>query len=132
MKRILILVLCIVSVHVVFAGNKTHMNGPGPSQSQQESTYDNQIPANYQQFKHSLLYQETQLGGIPASNYRGRTDNTMLYVAGGMAVVTTALVVLSSNSDDASGLGDAGTGILIGGGLSTVIFTTKFFVDKYR
>lgn len=132
MKKFILSFFSLFFIQFAFAanGNKTTL-------TDKENHSDNliqqhTIARNYQLFKYEFLNQETMPTGIPSANYRGRTDNTMLYVAGGMAVITTALVVLSANSGDSDGLGDAGTGILIGGGLSTAIITTKFFVDKYR
>jgi hypothetical protein len=71
--------------------------------------------------------------GIPAANYRGRDDYTMLYVAGGSLVLTAGFILLNGENEYTGEFFDeANTGMLIGGGVSALVFTTKFFIDKYR
>ena len=94
---------------------------------------DNSIPQNYQQLKYALLnFNGTSQQKIPRNNYRAGDDYLMLYVAGGVLVVTAAIVLINGTDEYSNGLGQANTGIIIGGGVMSGLIVTKYFVDKNR
>lgn len=92
-----------------------------------------EMPESYQQFKHQFLNTSRNFGNpIPAQNFRGGDDYTMLYVAGGLLAVTGGLAYLNSSQNGGGFFSSDNTGMLIGGGFSATVFLTKFFVDRYR
>jgi len=97
----------------------------------QNQITENSLPANYQQLKYRLLHLENKKNSFPAPSFQGQTNLTMLYVAGGLLVATSAFVFLNGYNNEQGYFSQANTGIIIGGGFSTVIFVTKFFVDQY-
>jgi len=92
-----------------------------------------EMPANYQQFKHRFLKNHDLQGQpLPAANYRGQDDYTMLYVSGGLLAVTGGMAYLNSSMNDGGFFSSNNTGLLIGGSFSAVVFVTKYFIDRYR
>ena len=91
------------------------------------------LPASYQQFKHQFL-----LNGNPSENarpfrsFKGTDDFTMLYVAGGLFVLTGGLAYVNGYNHSDGFFAPDNTGLIIGGSLSTAILLTKYFVDRYR
>jgi len=132
MKKLTLLILSILFTHTVFADNEKNVAPSQPEKANTTSFSESNLPLNYQQFKHQLLSRNAESSAIPAANYRGSDDYTMLYVAGGIAVVTTSFILLNGNNKYTGDFGTANTGMLIGGSISTATLLTKFFIDKYR
>jgi len=132
MKRLLILTFGILIMHSAFA-DKSSDNAPIlPDVEGNTSLTKTNLPENYQDFKYLLLNHNTKRSAIPAANYRGGDDYTMLYVAGGIAIATTSFILINGKNEYSGDFGTANTGMLIGGSISTATILTKFFIDKYR
>ena len=132
MKRLLILTFGILIMHSAFA-DKSSDNALILSDFEENTSLTKpNLPSNYQDFKYRLLNYHTKKSAIPAVNYRGGSDYTMLYVAGGIAAVTTSFILINGNNKYTGEFGSANTGMLIGGSISTATLLAKFFIDKYR
>jgi len=132
MKRLLILTFGILIMHSAFA-DKSSDNAPILHDVEgNTSLTKTNLPENYQDFKYLLLNHNTKRSAIPAANYRGGDDYTMLYVAGGIAIATTSFILINGKNEYSGDFGTANTGMLIGGSISTATLLTKFFIDKYR
>jgi hypothetical protein len=133
MKKLTILIISIFFMLPASAENDKNKTATGNTDEVTISSDKPQLPTNYQHFKYQLLNQNMKASGIPAANYRGRDDYTMLYVAGGSLVLTAGFILLNGENEYTGEFFDeANTGMLIGGGVSALVFTTKFFIDKYR
>ncbi len=133
MKKFFILIFCVLFF------NYTYSLGPKEDVSllSQDNDFNTEFTLNksYQQFKFQVKNFELQ----PDYNYanlrrrRKKQDNTMLYVAGGLAVATGVLILtnnpenFTSNSSSSVNLG-----IAIGGTVACGLFLTKHFVDRGR
>jgi len=101
--------------------------------------YSNQpqitLEQNYQQFKVQLINLENNNYTIPASllKKKKKSDNLMLYVAGGL-MVATGILILTNNPDHfvSNSASDANLGIAIGGTVATGMIVAKFFIDRKR
>lgn len=94
---------------------------------------------NYQQFKYQVInFNESELDPLSESSFmkrrkRNKNDNFMLYVAGGLAVATTTLILandpdnFTSNSSSSVNLG-----IAVGGTIACGMIVVKYFIDKSR
>jgi hypothetical protein len=98
----------------------------------QNQINNNLLPRNYQQFKHNLAYMNISHNKPSIINFGRRTDYTMLYVAGGILVATSSFVLINGNTGNQDYFSSSNIGVMIGGGISTVIFLTKFFLDQNR
>ena len=132
MKKLTLLILSILFTYTVFADNGENVVTIQPEKENTASFSKSNLPLNYQQFKHQLLSRDAEKSAIPAANYRGGDDYTVLYVAGGIAVVTTGFILLNGNNKYTGEFGSANTGMLIGGSISSAVLVTKYFIDKYR
>lgn len=125
MKKFFIIALLLIITAPAFA--EPLRDGIAGEETQTE------MPENYQQFKQQFLNTSRHSGNhIPAQNFRGQSDYTMLYVAGGLLAVTGGLAYLNANQNNSGFFSSDNTGMLIGGGFSATIFLTKYFVDRYR
>ncbi|OFX22002.1 MAG: hypothetical protein A2041_12305 [Bacteroidetes bacterium GWA2_31_9b] len=101
--------------------------------------YSNQpqitLDQNYQQFKIQLINLDNNNYTIPASllKKKKKSDNLMLYVAGGL-MVATGILILTNNPDNfvSNSASDANLGIAIGGTVATGMIVAKFFIDRKR
>jgi hypothetical protein len=133
MKKLIILIFCLLFVLPAAADNDDHHTADNNTSKATSSFTEAELPSNYQHFKHRVLNQNAKGPVIPAANYRGGDDYTMLYVAGGTLVVTAGFMFLNGKNDYTGDFMDeANTGILVGGSFSAIVFTTKYFIDKYR
>ena len=93
------------------------------------------LEQNYQQFKVQLINLEKNNYTIPASllKKKKKSDNLMLYVAGGL-MVATGILILTNNPDHfvSNSASDANLGIAIGGTVATGMIVAKFFIDRKR
>ena len=132
MKKLILLFLSIMFMHCAFAdGDNNNTSNDNESTTSQTEAYS-KLPANYQYFKHCLLDHNTRKQGIPVSNYRGGDDYIPLFIAGGILVATAGFVLINGKDEYTGKLGEANTGIIIGGGVSAIVITSKFFIEKYR
>jgi hypothetical protein len=92
-----------------------------------------ELPASYQQFKHQFLLNENMSENArPFRSFRSDDDFTMLYVAGGLLVLTGGLAYANGYNHSDGFFTPDNTGLIVGGSVSTAILLTKFFVDRYR
>ncbi len=129
MKKLLLL-----SILFLFCANAFGEKNAETENITTETTYspENNLPGNYQQFKLTLLNLDRNSKRVPKNNYQQGDDYLMLYVAGGLVVVTAAIVLLNGKSEFEQGLGQTNTGLIIGGGVMTTLITTKYFIDQNR
>ena len=132
MKRFLILTFGILIMHSAFADKGINDAQILSKNKEKTSLTKTNLPSNYQDFKYLLLNHNTKRNAIPAVNYRGGDDYTMLYVAGGIAIVTTSFIMINGKNKYTGDFGTTNTGMLIGGSISTATLVTKFFIDKFR
>ncbi len=135
MKKIILISFCILLF------NFSYSNNPNIAGSVLIVTEDNEVsnelsPGNYQQFKHQLINLKTSdyhdFSSIKKRR-KSKDDNLMLYVAGGLAVATTALILTNNPENFTSNSpGGVNLGIAIGGTLSCGLFVAKYFIDKTR
>ncbi len=90
------------------------------------------LPENYQQFKYQMLHLNNKQNQPPIFNFKKGTDLTILYVAGGLLAATSTFVFLNGSKSKEGYFSESNTGVIIGGGFSTAIFITKFFIDNTR
>ena len=72
-------------------------------------------------------------GRVPApyATANQNDDKIMLYVAGGLVVVSAALILLNNPNNYASNsASEVNTGIALGGGVAAGLFASKYFLDK--
>jgi hypothetical protein len=133
MKKLIILIISLLFVLPAIADNDQDNMSSVNTNEVTSKIGQTQLPSNYQHFKYQLLNTNVKGTGIPAANYRGRDDYTMLYVAGGALVITGGFLLLNGKNEySGEFLDESNTGILVGGGVSALVFTAKFFIDKYR
>ncbi|MEA3318196.1 MAG: hypothetical protein U9R54_09585, partial [Bacteroidota bacterium] len=89
---------------------------------------------NYQKFKSDFTNINLSKTNDFSHIGRGRSDNKlMLYVAGGIALGTTSLVLINKPGNSAmENPQQANTGVIIGGVIATGMIITKYFLDKNR
>ncbi|MFP4604447.1 MAG: hypothetical protein ACLFNJ_03625, partial [Bacteroidales bacterium] len=75
------------------------------------------LPSAYQEFRYSFLNMDNQAKKNPLANFQFDDDYFVLYIAGGIAVATTAIVLLNDPGQYENGIGQTNTGIIIGGGI---------------
>ncbi|MEE4198099.1 MAG: hypothetical protein V2I54_10675 [Bacteroidales bacterium] len=133
MKKILLLSICIVFVKISFSFEPTYLEVNHQGRKSFEASNQIHRP-NYQQFKTQLLNLETkEIQDYAQLRRRGKDDYLMLYVAGGIAIATTTLI-LTNNPDNfiSNSAGDVNTGIAIGGGIACALIITKYIIDQNR
>jgi len=133
MKKGFLFILCIFFIKSIFAIE--------PVNSEKlfvldlnTTTSELSISPNYQQFKVQLLNTEiTDMHDFSALKRKKKSDNLMLYVAGGIAVATLTLILTNNpenfTSNSASGVN---LGIAAGGTIASGMIVAKFFLDKKR
>ncbi|MEA2105868.1 MAG: hypothetical protein U9P82_04015 [Bacteroidota bacterium] len=134
MKKIFLLSICLIIVKVSFSFEPTFTNEKNTVKSSVEENKQLLYTPNYQQFKTQLLNIETkEVKDYARLRRRGKDDYLMLYVAGGIAIATTTLI-LTNNPDNfvSNSPGSVNTGIAIGGGIACGLIVTKFIIDQNR
>ncbi|MFP4042224.1 MAG: hypothetical protein ACLFT6_05640 [Bacteroidales bacterium] len=90
------------------------------------------FPSTYRDFRYSFLNMDNQTNKNPLANFQYRDDYFVLYVAGGIAVTTAAVVLLNNPAQHQNGIGQTNTGIIIGGSIMSGLLVTKYFIDESR
>lgn len=90
---------------------------------------------NYQQFKYQIInFETTDLTDYGNFKKRRRkSENLMLYVAGGLAVATGVLI-LTNDPDNfvTNTAADVNLGIAVGGTIACGMFLAKYIIDRNR
>lgn len=134
MKRIFLLFFCLFILKTSFAIEPLLQTTHAKDFSNTEFNTQIRYNANYQQFKTQFINLETKEYRNHASlRKRVEDDYLMLYVAGGIAVATAALI-LTNNPDNfiTNNPSDVNTGIAVGGSLACGLIIVKFIVDRNR
>ncbi|MDA3779854.1 MAG: hypothetical protein PF487_06500 [Bacteroidales bacterium] len=124
----IILLLIIININCFADGRSSTSAIDNKSETK---THKKQL-ANYQQFKSDFANIDFAKSSDFSNIGRGRgNDNLMLYVAGGIALGTTTLVLIN-NPDNAvmPNAKQANTGVIVGGIIATGMIVTKYFIDK--
>ncbi|HRW63718.1 MAG TPA: hypothetical protein P5132_09530, partial [Bacteroidales bacterium] len=126
-------ILCIFFIKSIFAVEPVNSNKLFVLDLN-TTTSELSISPNYQQFKVQLLNTEiTDMHDFSALRRKKKSDNLMLYVAGGIAVATLTLILTNNpenfTSNSASGVN---LGIAAGGTIASGMIVAKFFLDKKR
>ncbi|MFP4019085.1 MAG: hypothetical protein ACLFUH_07535 [Bacteroidales bacterium] len=90
------------------------------------------LPSAYQEFRYSFLNMDNQAKKNPLANFQFDDDYFVLYIAGGIAVATTAIVLLNDPGQYENCIGQTNTGIIIGGGIMSSLLVAKYFIDESR
>jgi len=133
MKKGFLFILCIFFIKSIFAVEPVNSNKLFVLDLN-TTTSELSISPNYQQFKVQLLNTEiTDMHDFSALRRKKKSDNLMLYVAGGIAVATLTLILTNNpenfTSNSASGVN---LGIAAGGTIASGMIVAKFFLDKKR
>ncbi|MGM0503097.1 MAG: hypothetical protein ACQESQ_00665 [Bacteroidota bacterium] len=136
MKKLFLITFCLLLFKVSYSFEPTLLGDNTANLHSSLQYENNQIAynANYQQFKTQFLNLEiNESQDYARLRRRGKDDYLMLYVAGGIAIATTALI-LTNNPDNfiSNSPGDVNTGIAIGGGIACGLIITKFIIDRNR
>lgn len=134
MKRIFLLLFCLFVLKTSFALEPLASTTHAKDFSNTEFNTQIQYSANYQQFKTQFINLETkEYQNLASLRKRGKDDYLMLYVAGGIAVATAALI-LTNNPENfvTNNASDVNTGIALGGTLACGLIVAKFIVDRNR
>jgi hypothetical protein len=135
MKKIFLLSIGLIIVKVSFSFEPTFTKENNTIKSSSEENTQLLYTSNYQQFKTQLLnIKITEVKDYAQlKKRRGKDDYLMLYVAGGIAIATTTLI-LTNNPDNfvSNSPGSVNTGIAIGGGIACGLIVTKFIIDQNR
>lgn len=134
MKKNLLIILCLIFVQVAYANNPVGLEHSLLLNSNTSSEL--KLNPNYQQFKFQVTNFETN-NIVDYANLKKRrknkSDNLMLYVAGGLAAATATLILVNDpdnfTSNSASGVN---LGIATGGTVACGLIVTKFFLDRRR
>ncbi|MCK5168508.1 MAG: hypothetical protein KAQ75_01410 [Bacteroidales bacterium] len=133
MRKIILFIFCILFFKISYSLS------PGESNNALLlNTYNNSevtLNKNYQQFKFQVVNFETNNLADYANlkKRKKKSDDLMLYVAGGIAVATVTLILVNdpdnftSNSSSSVNLG-----IAVAGTLACGLIVAKYFVDKRR
>lgn len=131
MKRKRLILILFIFITNISMGAQNHFP-EHTSFSGQKHISGKTLPASYQQLKHRLLHVNKMNQNLPIFNFGSRTDYTMLYAAGSLLLITSSFVFLNGYNNENGYFSPCNTGVIIGGGTSTVVFVTKFFIDQYR
>lgn len=133
MKKLTIFIISLLFVLPAPADDGEHKQASNTTNEETSIAGKTKLPSNYQHFKYHVLNKNAKGPAIPAANFRGGDDYTMLYVAGGTLVVTAGFIFLNGKNEYTGELwSETNTGILVGGGVSAIVFTSKYFIDKLR
>ena len=134
MRKILLFIICILFFKISYSLS------PGESNNTLLlNTYNNSevtLNKNYQQFKFQVVNFETNELADYASLKKRRkkkSNDLMLYVAGGLAIATATLV-LANDPDNFTSNSTSGVnlGIAVGGTVACGMIVAKYFIDKRR
>jgi len=133
MKKGFLFILCIFFIKSIFAVEPVNTEKLFVLDLN-ATTNSLNLTTNYQQFKVQLLNTEiTDKHDFSALRRKKKSDNLMLYVAGGIAVATLTLILTNNpenfTSNSASGVN---LGIAAGGTIASGMIVAKFFLDKKR
>jgi len=133
MKKGFLFILCIFFIKSIFAVEPVNTEKLFVLDLNTTANSIDMTP-NYQQFKLQLLNTEIKYKhDFSALRRKKKSDNLMLYVAGGIAVATLTLILTNNpenfTSNSASGVN---LGIAAGGTIASGMIVAKFFLDKKR
>ncbi|MFP4025280.1 MAG: hypothetical protein ACLFVR_12215 [Thiohalospira sp.] len=134
MKKLLLITFCLLLFKASFSLEPLSVKDKTGSLSQVDANTELILNTNYQQFRTQILSLETkQPHDFSNIRRRGKDDYLMLYVAGGIAVATAALI-LTNNPDNfvTNNASDVNTGIALGGTFACGLIVTKFIIDRNR
>ena len=133
MKRILLFIFCLLFFKLSYSLS------PGESNNALLlNTYnkpDVKLSKNYQQFKFQVIsFESNNLANYANLKKRKKkSDDLMLYVAGGLAVATVTLILANDPQNFTSNSASSvNLGIAIGGTLASGMIVAKYFIDKRR
>lgn len=138
MKKFLLISLCVFSFHFLYSNNPIASNSIIFEEDNSININKENTPLNlnYQQFKHQVVNFESNNAidyGYLKKRRSSKDDNLMLYVAGGLAVATTTLILTNDPENfTTNSAGSVNMGIAIGGTVGCALFVTKYFIDKSR
>ena len=133
MRKILLVFICLLFISTSYSFTPTVSDNLSLNSKFDTKTVN--LNPNYQQFKTQVVNFET-IEFVDYANLKKRRkkqDHLMLYVAGGLAVATGALILANdpenfvSNSTTGVNLG-----IAVGGTVACGLFLAKYFIDKRR
>lgn len=136
MKKVILLSICVLIFKFSFSFNPNTSKNIMLVDEIEKVNTETILNTNYQQFKHQVInFETTDFKDYASLKKRRRTksDNLMLYVAGGLAVATTTLI-LTNNPENftTNSASSVNMGIAIGGTLGCALFISKYFIDKTR
>jgi hypothetical protein len=133
MKKIIILVFCILFFKLSYSLS------PGESHNalllNKYNTSEVKLNNNYQHFKFQVVNLETtnSLDYAYLKKRKKKSDDLMLYVAGGLAVATATLILTNNPENFTSNSATSvNLGIAVGGTLACGIIVAKYFIDRGR
>jgi len=132
MKKIIILIFCILFFKLSYSLS------PGETNNalllNKYNTSEVKLN-NYQQFKFQVVNLETtnSLDYAYLKKRKKKSDDLMLYVAGGLAVATATLILTNNPENFTSNSATSvNLGIAVGGTLACGIIVAKYFIDRGR
>src|SRR6056297_239366 len=130
MKRILTLLLMLfIAISESYSFEPSH-----PALKEKPNSQTLMLQGNYQQFRTEFSnYKELEQHDFSNITARGKDDYFMLYVAGGLVVATTTLILTNSGENlTTTTKSEANLGIAAGGFVATGMILTKYFIDRSR
>lgn len=133
MKKITIIIFCILFFKLSYSLS------PGETNNalllNKYNTPEVKLNTSYQQFKFQVINLETTSSPDYAlkRKRRKKSDDLMLYVAGGLAVATATLILANDPENFTSNSATSvNVGIAVGGTVACGIIVAKYFIDKGR
>jgi len=135
MKRVVIIIFCILFFKLAYSISPGKSNNALLLNSNHKTEISFKSNQNYQQFKFQVVNFEANnvVDYANLKKRRKKNDNLMLYVAGGLAVATAALI-LANDPENFTTNSSAGVnvGIAAAGTVACGMIVAKFFIDKRR
>jgi len=141
MKKVIIFTICILFFKLSYSlspgetNNALLLNKYNTNTSEVKLNSELELNNSYQQFKFQLINLES--ANSPDYAYkrkrRKKSDDLMLYVAGGLAVATGTLILANDpNNFTSNSASSVNLGIAVAGTLTCGIIVAKYFIDKGR
>lgn len=130
MKRILsLLIILLIAYSKSYSFEPSH-----PALKEKPNTQNILLQGNYQQFRTEFAnYKEFEQHDFSNIKAKGKDDYFILYVAGGLVVATTTLILTNSGENlTVTTKSEANLGIAAGGFIATGMVLTKYFIDQSR
>jgi hypothetical protein len=132
MRRILFVIFCLLIFKISSA---IEPNNSATLLLNTSNTSEIKLNNNYQQFKYQVINFNSQadIDYAYLKRRKKKNDNLMLYVAGGLAVATTTLILVNDPDNFTSNSASSvNFGIAVGGTLACGMIVAKYFIDKRR